>query len=636
MNEAGKLLREASLADSWGGIAALFLLFLYFYLGSLGYGFLLRRAWRGSAGLLESTSDAFLFASGLLWLLATALASFQLLGTFPAWTYWLFFLPGFIAAIPLVRALAGSALSRQSFLFALFVFVFLLRGLTAALPARHGDPLLYHLLGPRLWMEAGGFTMNAQLPNALLASSWDILYLWPQMFFFSTKPLYGLVEAQLFSQWLHLFLAWAGGALLVMRLFRHSVRPRLLPLAGLAALFVSGLHWTAPLAKNDVGIAFWALGAIVYFTESLRTRSRQPALLSGVFAGLAISGKVTALLTLGPLLFGCLIAAGIWQKRRAIALTLSFWGLGLAVGALPIYLRNAVLSGNPFFPMFPEFFPSPFLAPTYEAHFAQVQPSNPLNSLSRLYTRAPELWRESPFIPVAMVLALLLAFSLLRSRRERDALSLFALLAGSIFAYTLFVVTQSPVIELRYLGASLQILAGGGVILLLREAARLRSLKLQYAAVAVLLIAILASSKLPLHVAGKIWKEPLGVNYVSTHSAGEAKAWLRKNAGSDFTVMTGDNESYYLTPVSHAVLSERADLDRGTREEKEFPSFVQKLCELSHAKYLLDARPGNGVGARFGTALPEAAVAFSAQGAKVYDLSKLESMVSPSTHGCSR
>lgn len=637
MDGAQQLLEETSLANTWVGIAILFAAFCFFCFGSLGYGLLLRRAWRRDDGLLETISDSFLLASAFLWFFASLLASAHWLGVFPSWSYWLFFLPGFLASFPRLREVLSFAKQRHSLYLALFVFIFLLRALSASIPARLGDPLLYHLLGPRLWMEAGGFTMHPQLPNALLASTWEILYLWPQMLWYSSRPLYGLVEAQIFSQWLHLSIAWAGSALLVMRLFQPSLRTSLLPLAGLAALFVSGLHWTAAVAKNDVGIALWALGALIYFQEFFRKCSPPYAALSGFFAGLAVSGKITALFTLGPLMAGVFVSAFFWKKWRLTILGMSLWVVSFLVGALPAYVRNFLLSGNPLYPMFPKLFPSPHLAPSYEAFFAQVQPSNPLHSMSRIWERAPELWRESPFIFVAIFL---LAFVLI-SRAffrpcEADSPPPVLLLTCSTFAYVIFVITQIPRIELRYIGASLQILTAGGVVMLLREAYRFPSARLRQGATSLILVAILATSKLPLHILGKIWREPLGTVALLGHSAGEAKAWLRKNAGAGFTVMAGDNESYYLTPVAHAVLSERADIDRATRNESDFPRFVNKLCEVSHAKFLFDARPENGMAVRFGAAIPQEAVVFSAQGAKVYDLGKLEELLSPSSRACPR
>lgn len=634
MNEAGKWLEERSIADTWPGIALLFLLFGYFFLASLGYGAFLARLWRNRESLLESVSDAFLFATAFLWCAATILASVHGLGWFPPWVYWLVFLPGLAGVLPLLRELFRSAQRRHAYYLALFIFIFFLRALSASLPSRHGDALLYHLLGPRLWMEAGGFIMHPQLPNALLAASWEILYLWPQMFFFSARPLFGLVEAQLFSQWIHIFFAWAGCALLTMRLFQPYLRPLFLPTVGLAALFVSGLHWTAPLAKNDVGVAFWALGALVYLVEAFRKKSNPLAWLSGLFAGLALSGKITALFTLGPLGLACLLAAAPWRQWRFLFSFSPLWLLGFFAGAGPLWARNYILSGNPFFPLFSKIFPSPFISPTWESHFAQVHPSNPFRAFSRLWLRVPELWKESPFILVALALLAGAAVSLWRGREKEQNLAFASLTGGAFLAYAAFVLTQAPEIELRYLGASLMILAGAGVVVWERVTQRISSMKFRQAAFGVLLVAILATSKLPLHLLGKIWKEPLGVAYISSHTAGEAKGWLRKNAAGEFTVMAGDNESYYLTPVAHAVLTERPDLDAATLEEKDFARFVATVCEKSGAKYFFDARPQIGMEAKFGARIPAGAKVFSAQGANIYDLGKIERSVAPGSKRC--
>lgn len=617
---------ESSLADSWWGTGFLFLLFCWFLLGTLGYGAWLRHRLFPAETALVRVSDAFLFGSLLLWAVATALASAHLLKLFPGWVWALAFLPG----VALFRATAldflRAAGERRVFV-AAGLLIFLVRVLTAAVPAQHGDPLLYHLLGPRLWREAGGFVMHSNLPNALLASSWEILYLWPQLFWFSAKPFFGLVEAQLFSQWLHLIMAWGGSALLVMRLFEREVKPKWLPLIGLAALFVSGVQWTAALAKNDAGIAFWVLGSVVFFADGFRKRSPLCFALSGIFAGLALSGKVTALLSLAPLLGFLLLAEKPWQRWRLTFIGAAAWALGLLAGALPVYVRNYVLSGNPFFPLFPKVFPSPWLSRSWEAHFSQVHPSSPLEALPRLWLRAPELWRENPFILLAVGYLAWTVFRL-AVRGARPAAGVVpALCAGALAAYCIFAVTQAPEIELRYLGASLMVLAAGGVFAILRASQHLPTGKLQAGAAVLIAVALFAASKLPLHVLHKIWRSPLGVAMVQTHSAGEAKAWLRQNAQGAFSVVAADNETYYLTPIPVAVLTERPDLDAATHGEKDFGKFIAAICARSGARFLLDARPldPNGVEAKFGAELLLPARVFSAQGANVYDLSRFPS-----------
>ncbi len=626
MNELGKTLVEASLADSWGGIALLFAGFLYFFVGVLGYGFAWRKLVLPKADLLTRVSDALLLGSLFLFILAFFLAALQVMAAIPRALYWLLFTPGIYFALPLLREAKASLWPKRKWPLAVLFLIFFVRALTAALPSQHGDPLLYHLLGPRLWVEGGGFLMHPNLPNALLASSWECLYLWPQLFWFSSAPLYGLVEAQLFSQWLHLFLAWAGSALLVMRLFREFVRESWLPLVGLAALFIAGLHWTAPLAKNDVGIAFWVLGAVVFFVEAVRESSPRKALLSGLFAGLAVCGKITALLSLGPLLAALFLFAAPWRKHKFFLRAVGAWSAGFFLGLLPIYARNYFLSGNPFFPLFPKVFPSPWMSKSWEAHFAQVHPSSPLHAFPRIWGRAPELFFESPWILFALPL---LGWVLARNGKREG--TLVALLLGSFLAYVIFVITQDSRIELRYLGPSLMLLAAGGILFLERFSGLFPPA--QKAALFIALIALLASSKLPLHVLRKIWVSPLGVQALRAHSAGEAKAWLRAHAQDGFTVVAGDNETYYLTPLGVAVLTERPDLD-AANEETQLTGFVQKLCALTRARYLLDARPDIGVEKRFGAEALKFAKVFSAQGANVYDLRALESSTRPASLNC--
>lgn len=584
---------------------------------------------------MESAADSFLFGSLFLWVGAFLLASFWELRSLPGWAWLVLFFPGVIFSRQTVLDFLRAFGERRVFGFAA-ILVFSVRALTAAIPAQHGDPLLYHLLGPRIWAEAGGFTMNPDLPNALLASSWEVLYLWPQMFWMSVHPLFGLIEAQLFSQWLHLFLAWGGSALLVMRMMKPGLNSKWLPLAGFAALFVSGLQWTAALAKNDVGIAFWVLGAIVFFAEGFKNQRLIYLALSGVFGGLALSGKVTALLSLAPLLAALFFYYRPWNRLPWSLGAFAVWGSGLLLGAVPIYVRNFVLSGNPFFPLFSGVFPSPWLSKSWESHFSQVHPASHLDSIPRLWMRFPELWRENPFLTVVPLFALSVLGRFLLRRSRLEAGNIPALAVGGLAAYGVFVVTQAAEIELRYLGASLQLLAAIGVFVLIRWSTVTKSGRLQAGAASLIFIGIFVSSKLPLHVLYKIWSSPLGVEMVKTHSAGEAKAWLRKHASGSFTIVAADNETYYLTPLSVAVLTERPDLDAATRSEKDFGRFIEAICTKSGAKYLLDARPfdPNGVEARFGTERLAPAKVYSAQGANIYALSVLERLYSARGPSC--
>lgn len=625
---------ESSLADSWGGVLALFLLFCYVLAGALGYGARVSRALLPRQPLLHLLGDSFLFSSLLLWASATFLASVHGLAWFSRWFYWLIFLPGAWYIAPLARASFAAAWKRRRSAFLLCLIVFSVRGLSAVQPGRNGDPLLYHILGPRLWAEAGGFIMHPQLPTALLAASWECIYLWPQLLWRSASPFYGLVEAQIFSQWFHLFLAWGGCGLLLMRIFRGSVREAWLPLLAWAGLFVFGLQGIVALAKNDLGVVLWTLGSVAFLSEGLPGNVTKKIFLSGIFAGLAITGKITALVSLVPLL-GIVFWQGRDRKKASrTPVAAGIWIAGFVAGAFPIYMRNFLLSGNPVFPLYPNLFPSPWMSRSWTAFFAQVQPASSTSTLIRPFVRIPNLVHETPWIVGAMAV-LALAFFAPRKGRVRELVNSnrVGLLVGALLAYGVFTLTQGPEIELRYLGASLMLLAAGGISLFLGFAEWLPKEKHRQMAGYLVLVIVLASSRLPLHIVRKIWKEPLGVAFTRTHSAGEAKAWLRENANGILTILAGDNEVYYLTPIPVTILTERPDLDAAV-EKTTLAPFVRTLCELTRGRYLLDARPQFGVERKFGATDLAPGLVFSAQGANIYDLQKLEKRLSPGPYHC--
>ena len=356
---------SAANVNSWLGFPALFFFFLSFAAALLGWGSLLARPLGG--GLAE----IFLGASvvGVV---------FTLVPGFAGWLHFraLFFAILFVGLwfLPIERWLAPPALSR--WVIALFAFVLGLRTLAAFLPQGHGDPLLYHLAGPALWAEAGRVHLNSDLPNVMLSASWEYLYLWPQIFF-RPAGLNGQIAAQIFSQWIHLFWGWLGLAVLVARIARRFTlsegRKFLFPFAG---IFVASLQWTAGVAKNDSGVAFWSLGAWLLLSAALESGAASAATLvgAGLLAGLAITGKISAVIFLAPFL-SVAVLWHLWRAPMTVLRKAIICGVTLLLTLLPIYVRNWIETGNPFFPMFATYFPSPWVSASWEAHFSVVQPT---------------------------------------------------------------------------------------------------------------------------------------------------------------------------------------------------------------------------------------------------------------------
>jgi hypothetical protein len=196
------------------------------------------------------------------------------------------------------------------------------------------------------------------------------------------------------------------------------------------------------------------------------------------------------------------------------------------------------------------------------------------------------------------------------------------------------VATQMKEIELRYMGPILMVLAASGILFFIRLE-KLLPARFSRAYFSFFLILALAASKLPVHILRKQWSSPLGSQYVLTHTAGEAKGWLRAHMlAGEKVVMAGDNEAYYLSTVPTTVLTENPALDRATIGEKDLKNFLKHVCSITRARYLLDARPEIGFVARFGKDAGAKAIAFESNGSSVYDLFALEKMHGISQETC--
>lgn len=606
----------AHLVGSWWGLPPLFFLFAAFVAALLGWG-----AWPSEA-LGLGFAGTMLISSAL----AAAFAYFAGVARVLEWR-WLFFLWLFVGAVALPVAWKPRWPERGGrWVAALFCFVAFVRFLSSFLPAAHGDPLLYHLAGPRLWLLAGGARLVPDLPNAILASTWEYIYLWPQIFWPETANTEQLVAAQVFSQWIHLLWGWLGAAVIVERLTRKTLAgSRWYFLFPLAALFPASLQWTAGVAKNDAGIAFWSLGAWWLAIEARRSRRTALWLLSGLFAGLAVSGKISAVLFLAPALFVALGEEAL-ANRRVPAREALLLGLAVLAGMLPVYLRNWLETANPFFPMFSKFLPSPWISQSWAEHFSSVQPTESTSRAHVILTRLREFTRESPLFFGWLVAPIALFLPRARERlRSWAEWHWVGLLSAAIFLFGF-----SLEAEVRYLGPSLIVLSVCGLAALRAIAVELPA-RFRPAAGWLALLVILAASKLPTHL---LWKFPRiapGQAFLQTHTAGDSKAWLRSHVPPGaLVVIMGDNESYYLLGMRVTPLTERPDLDRGTKGVNDLRSFVRAVCELSGASYMLESRSAQiGMEKRFPGENFGEAIAFQGVSSRVYDLPRLEAKLFP-------
>jgi hypothetical protein len=211
--------------------------------------------------------------------------------------------------------------------------VFGLALLTAFLPPTAWDALVYHLTGPKLYLEAGRLVHPLDLPYLGFPQLGEMLF---TMAMLLRRP----AAAQLISLLFGALMALGCHGLAGQRWGR--------PAGALAAAILYSattilliLSWP----YVDVLLMYFTLAAFAALCRGLEQNSRRWLVAAGLFVGMAMSTKYTAVtIPAGAVL---LILAN-WPVRR--------WHLVLLVIAVaaafvaPWLLKNWVLTGNPVYP----------------------------------------------------------------------------------------------------------------------------------------------------------------------------------------------------------------------------------------------------------------------------------------------
>ncbi|MCP5096931.1 MAG: hypothetical protein GY943_15385 [Chloroflexi bacterium] len=266
----------------------------------------------------------------------------------------------------LVRLRVGW--KRPSRPIAIYLIIVLLLAITlAVLPPTSWDGLFYHLKGPKLYLEAGRIYGGVDIPHFNFPSLF-------QMWFLLAMGIRGDVAAQLIHI---LFLFGLGGMVYAFAREQFGLQD-----GWTAVLFLFATPMVPMLATwsyNDLGLAFFSAGSVYAFLKwqqndgkknlgrrltrinaDKNIQSASSALVrvqdfnhhwlvvSGVFAGLAMSMKYTSVV--GPGMLGLLL---LWQLRhdwrQAMKLGAVFGGTAVLTLA-PWLIKNWAFTGNPVYP----------------------------------------------------------------------------------------------------------------------------------------------------------------------------------------------------------------------------------------------------------------------------------------------
>ncbi|MBI5029615.1 MAG: glycosyltransferase family 39 protein [Chloroflexi bacterium] len=211
-------------------------------------------------------------------------------------------------------------------------FVLIVTFLFGLTPPLGWDGLQYHLVGPKLALQAGRILPPPDNPSLSFPGLVEMLFL-------AAMGLKSDSAAQL-MHWGYLPLLL--GAVMALAQRHFSSRVGWLALALLVT--VPSLMSVSTLAYNDVALAFYTLTALMLAWRANSSKQLGDFALAGIFAGLAMGEKYTAVFV--PLVLLVLIFR---LDGRAIVAMIVF-GVSAAVVASPWLIRNWIFVGNPVYP----------------------------------------------------------------------------------------------------------------------------------------------------------------------------------------------------------------------------------------------------------------------------------------------
>jgi hypothetical protein len=206
------------------------------------------------------------------------------------------------------------------------------------------DELVYHSVLPQRWLADGWPAFYADIPYSGFPSLGEIL-------FWLVAPIERVIAPRLI-----VWVCWLIGLVFLYRLLRRRLAANSAGVLMLAfALCETVLLISANCYVESILMLNVAAMLLVIESRAIQPGWRQ-AIILGVIAGGSAAVKLTGV--------AIIIVPLLWQlgrnvlDRRATAWQVSAYLLVAALVALPFYLRPWLLTGNPFYPYYAEWFTS--------------------------------------------------------------------------------------------------------------------------------------------------------------------------------------------------------------------------------------------------------------------------------------
>lgn len=273
-----------------------------------------------------------------------ALAAMQLL--YPSALYLLCFLLLAIAAAGWLKA--GMSFSLRAlrprgvveYTAAFFLALTLAAALILALTPETGkDALIYHLAVPKLFLKHHGFYFVPGNAFANYPFHTELLFLLGLF-------LKGDVLAKLIN------FAFLPAILLGIRQFaiRHMPRNAFPWLSMLMFASIPSVFVDAHMAYNDFAVTLYTMSALVAFITWNERKEQGWLLLCAIFTGMALANKYTTLLIPFIGCLGILMVHRNAEKTGPVFRDLTLYICVMVVCGAPFYVKNWLITGNPFYP----------------------------------------------------------------------------------------------------------------------------------------------------------------------------------------------------------------------------------------------------------------------------------------------
>jgi hypothetical protein len=305
----------------------------------------LSRRWFDYSAHLEEIVFSAALGLGALSLLTFGLG---LVGLFYRWLFWLLLLVLAVILYPQIRAIAnrlregpilptGTRLNRTLAIYLGFILTLsLLQCLT---PPIAWDSQVYHLMGPKLYLQAHRLPVDIDLPYLGFPLLLEMLF---------TAGLF--LKGDIVARLIH----YAYGFLTLLALFAFARRYFNRKVAWLSmAIFYSvpSLVLISTWAYVDLGLIFYEFTAFYALMRWLEARDKRWLILTAILCGLAMGVKYTSIIL--PITLALIIALKVRQEGlKETVQALLLFGLLAIVVASPWYLKNLFFTGNPFYPFF--------------------------------------------------------------------------------------------------------------------------------------------------------------------------------------------------------------------------------------------------------------------------------------------